>query len=480
MKTKIDVAEWLNNNQKPFIEMADTIWGHPEIRWEEFKSSKLQADYMEEVGFDVTWDVGGITTAFMAEWKNGTDAELETAPKIGFLGEYDALPGLSQKSQTTPEAVEPHGHGHGCGHNLLGTGGLAAAMGVKQWMGETGTAGTIRYFGCPAEEGGGGKVFMARDGVFDDLDAAFNFHPGNVNMAMKGSAIGVNRYRFRFHGRTAHAGASPHLGRSALDAVELMNVGVNYLREHVKDNVRLHYQITNGGGAPNVVPDFAEVFYYIRAHMPEEVREVAQRVIKVAKGAAMMTETEAEIVFDSASTCVLSNHALSDLQHEVMQKLGPIEFTEHEMVYAAEINDKNPPGMREFLKERMKLTDEEAEMPLLGQVREANDAGDVMTGSTDVGDVSWITPISMLVTTCWPTNVSAHTWGVVATGKTGIGHKGMMYAAQVMAGSAVELFQDPARLAAVRAEFEGQIAKRPYVNPLPDDCFPPNNPHPLR
>ncbi|MEM9775886.1 MAG: amidohydrolase, partial [Chloroflexota bacterium] len=449
MTTKVETADWLNSNQNQFIEMADTIWGHPEIRWEEFKSSKLQADFMEEAGFDVTWDIGGITTAFMAEWRNG-----EGGPKFGFLGEYDALPGLSQKNIPTPDPIEPNGHGHGCGHNLLGTGAVAAALAVKQWMGETGTQGTIRYFGCPAEEGGGGKVFMARDGVFDDLDAGFNFHPGNVNMAMKGSAIGVNRYRFRFHGRTAHAGAAPHLGRSALDAVELMNVGVNYLREHVKDNVRLHYQITHGGGAPNVVPDFAEVFYYIRAHMPEEVRDVAQRVIKVAKGAAMMTETEAEIVFDSASTCVLSNHALSDLQHEIMQRLGPIEFTPQEMAYAAEINAQNPPGVREYLKEEAGLTDEEAEMPLLGQVREANDADDVMTGSTDVGDVSWITPISMLITTCWPTNVAAHTWGVVATGKTSIGHKGMMYAAQVMAGAAIELFKDPNRLKQVRDEFE--------------------------
>ena len=475
MTTTIKTADWLNNNQNQFIEMADTIWGHPEIRWEEFQSSKLQADYMEEAGFEVTWDVGGITTAFMAEWTNG-----KGGPKIGFLGEYDALPGLSQKNIPSQEPVEPNGHGHGCGHNLLGTGALAAAMSVKQWMGETDTAGTIRYFGCPAEEGGGGKVFMARDGVFDDLDAAFNFHPGNVNTTMKGSAVGVNRYYFKFHGRTAHAGASPHLGRSALDALELMNVGVNYLREHVKDNVRLHYQITHGGGAPNVVPDFAEVFYYVRAHMPEDVAEVSERVIKVAKGAAMMTETEVEVVFDSGSSCVLSNHALADLQYEVMQKLGPIEFTPQEMAYAAEINGKNPPGMKQFLQSRFDLTAEEAEIPLLGQVRASNDAGDVMTGSTDVGDVSWITPISMLITTCWPTNVSAHTWGVVATGRTGIGHKGMMYAAKVMAQSAVELFKDPARLKQVRAEFEAEIAKRPYVSPLPDDCMPPNNPHPLR
>lgn len=476
MTLQNDVASWLEANQDQFIQMADEIWSHPEIRWEEFKSSKLQADYMEEAGFDVTWDVGGITTAFTAAWTNGDGS----GPTIGFLGEYDALPGLSQKNVPTPDPVEQNGPGHGCGHNLLGTGALAAAVAVKRWLGETGINGTVRYYGCPAEEGGAGKVFMARDGVFDDLDAAFNFHPGNFNMAMKGSAIGVNHVTFRFHGRAAHAGGAPHLGRSALDAVELMNVGVNYLREHVKDNVRLHYQITHGGGAPNVVPDFAEVYYYIRAHMPEEVEEVTERVIKVAQGAALMTETKMEMIYDSGTTCVLSNHALSDLQHEVMQKLGPITFTEEELAYADKINGQNPPGMRSVLQNRLNLTDKETVQPLLGEVREANDADYVMTGSTDVGDVSWITPISMLITTCWPINVPAHTWGVVATGRTGIGHKGMMYAAQVMAGAAVELFKSPARLREVRAEFESQVAKRPYTNPLPADCRPPHNPHPLR
>lgn len=476
MQTKKDVADWLDANQAQFIEMADEIWAHPEIRWEEFKSSKLQADYMEEAGFEVTWDSGGISTAFIAEWKNGNG----DGPKIGFLGEYDALPGLSQKNQDTKEAVEQNGHGHGCGHNLLGTGALAATVAVKRWLQETGASGVVRYYGCPAEEGGGGKVFMARDGAFDDLDAAFNFHPGYVNMASKGSAIGVNHIKFRFHGRTAHAGGAPHLGRSALDAVELMNVGVNYLREHVTDKVRLHYQITHGGGAPNVVPDFAEVFYYVRAHMPDEVAEVTERVIKVAKGAAMMTETEMEMIFDSATTCVLSNHVLSDIQTETMEMLGPIEYTEEEITYAATINNNNPAGNSKFVQKNLEASDEEMAAPLLGEVRQANDADRVMTGSTDVGDVSWITPISMLRTTCWPHNVPGHSWGVVATGGMSIGHKGMMYAAKVMAASAVDLFADPGKLQKVRSEFEATIEKTPYVNPLPDDCFPPRNKHPLR
>ena len=476
MQTKKDVADWLDANEKQFIDMADEIWATPEIRWEEFKSSKLQADYMEEAGFEVAWDSGGISTAFIAEWKNGDGS----GPKIGFLGEYDALPGLSQKNQSTQDPVVPNGHGHGCGHNLLGTGALAATVAVKRWLQETGTNGVVRYYGCPAEEGGGGKVFMARDGAFDDLDAAFNFHPGYVNMASKGSAIGVNHIKFRFHGRTAHAGGAPHLGRSALDAVELMNVGVNYLREHVTDKVRLHYQITHGGSAPNVVPDFAEVFYYVRAYLPEEVAEVTERVIKVAKGAAMMTETEMEMVFDSATTCLLNNHTLSDIQYETMQMIGPIEYSEDELAYAAEINRNNPPGNSKFVQKFVETSDEEMAAPMLGEVREANDADMVMTGSTDVGDVSWITPLSMLRTTCWPHNVPGHSWGVVATGGMSIGHKGMMYAAKVMAASAVDLYADPAKLQKVREEFEAKLTQTPYVNPLPDDCHPPRNEHPLR
>lgn len=474
MQTKQDAIQWLDDNQQQFINMADEIWANPEIKWEEFKASKLQAEFMEEAGFDISWDIGGISTAFTAEWSNGD------GPIFGFAGEYDALPGLSQKIETNINPIEAGAHGHGCGHNLLGTGCLAAAVAVKNWLLATGTQGTVRYYGCPAEEGGSGKVFMARDGAFDDLDAAFNFHPGYFNAPTKGSTIGVNHIRFRFHGRAAHAGVMPHMGRSALDAVELMNVGVQYLREHVKDGVRLHYIITDGGQAPNIVPDRAEVYYYVRAHMPADVAEVTERVKKVAQGAAMMTETEVEIIFDSASTCVLSNHALADLQHGVMAEIGDLEFSDEEMAFAKQVNDNMPAGNRQFVQKLFGLPDEKLELDLVGDVLPANDEGFVLPGSTDVGDLSWIAPLSMLNTTCWPLNVPAHSWGVVATGGMSIGHKGMMYAAKVMAGTAVQLYQNPDQLQAVRAEFEAQIAKTPYQLPIPDDCVAPNNPHPLR
>lgn len=469
------ISDWLDRNEPHFTQMSDEIWANPEIRFEEYKASKLQADFLEEVGFAITWDIGGLSTAFMAEWGQGEDGLI-----LGFAGEYDALPGLSQKPQATSEPIEAGGHGHGCGHNLLGTGCLAATVAVKQWLQETGTAGTVRYYGCPAEEGGSGKVYMGRAGAFDDLDAAFNWHPGYTNFASKGSMLGVQRMRFRFHGRTAHAAAMPYMGRSALDAVELMNVGVNYLREHVVDNVRIHYVITNGGEAPNIVPDKAEVYYYVRAYLPHQVDEVANRVRKIAQGAAMMTETMVEEHFEAGSTCVLNNHALADLQYEVMQALGPINFTTEEQAYAAEINANNPPGNSQMMARYMGLSPSQASQALIGDVFPSVDEGMILPASSDVGDMSWLVPLSVLNTACWPMNVAAHSWGVVATGVMGIGHKGMMYAAKVMAGAAIKLFEEPKRLTAVRAEFAATTTATQYVCPIPDDHQPPYNKHPYR
>lgn len=476
MKAKSEITTWLDQNEPHFTEMADEIWANPEIRFQEFKASKLQADFMEEAGFEITWDIGGLNTAFIAEWRTG-----QAGPVIGFAGEYDALPGLSQKVQGAPAPIQAGGHGHGCGHNLLGTGALAAAVAVKQWLQETGTPGTVRYYGCPAEEGGSGKAYMARAGAFDDLDAAFNFHPGHANYASKGSCLGVQSMKFRFHGRTSHAGAAPHMGRSALDAVELMNVGVNFLREHVEDKVRIHYVITDGGGTfPNIVPDKAEVYYYVRAHLPAQVQEVVRRVRNIAQGAAMMTETQLEEIVEHGTNCVLNNHALADLQYEAMQEIGPIPFTAEEKAFAAEINANNAPGNSDFVARSLGLSTNEATESLLGGVYASLDEGKVHTASTDVGDLSWKAPVSMLHTACWPLNVAAHSWGVVASGGMSIGHKGMMYAAKVMARAALDLFDDPAQLQAVRAEFDAATSATPYIAPIPADKEPPQFENPYR
>jgi aminobenzoyl-glutamate utilization protein B len=376
--------------------------------------------------------------------------------------------------------VEEGAPGHGCGHNLLGTGCLAAALAVREWLAVAGRAGTVRYYGCPAEERGSAKVLMARAGAFDDLAAAFNFHPGYANYAAKGSMIGVNEVRYRFHGKAAHAAALPHLGRSALDAVELMNVGVNYLREHILDSIRIHYVISDGGQAPNIVPERAEGWYFIRAVQPAELAEVAKRVSKVAQGAAMMTETRLEEILESAVASVLNNHILADMQYEAMQSLGPIEFSAEEMAFAQAINGHSPPGAAAQLAGIFGLSPDLVSGPLLGDVLPSVDEGKVLPGSTDVGDMSWKVPLSMLWTACFPLGAPVHSWGAVAASGSAIGHKGMIYAAKVMALTALELYRHPEKLAAVRRGFEASIARRPYVCLLPDDYQPPQHEHPYR
>ncbi len=473
MRTKQDIADWLDEHQRRFTRMSDEIWDNPELQFLEFKASKLQADFLAEEGFRVAWDIGGLSTAFAAEWGAGK-------PVIAFAGEYDALPGLSQKDQNKREAIEAGAAGHGCGHNLLGTGCLAAAVAFKEWLASAGYAGRVRYYGCPAEEGGSGKVFMGRAGAFDDLDATFNWHPWYFNSAMKGSLLSVNRYYFRFHGKTAHAAADPHSGRSALDALELMNIGVNYLREHVTDDVRLHYAILSGGLAPNVVPDYAESYYYVRAYEPDTLEDVSQRVMRIAKGAAMMTDTEVEIVYKSGSTRVLSNEVLADLQYEVMRGLGGIDFSEEEQAYAAAINRHFGDGNVKTLINRYGVDPEVAERALIGDVLPSNDKDFVSPGSSDMGDMSWQAPCSMLQTATWASRAAAHSWGVVATGKTSIGHKGMIYAAKVMALSAAELILSPEILERAQAEFRAAIERTPYVCPIPDDLPAPSHAHPLR
>ena len=473
MLKKQDIADWLDEHELRFTRMSDEIWDYPELQFLEFKASKLQADFLAAEDFRITWDIGGLSTAFCAEWGAG-------GPVIAFAGEYDALPGLSQKDQHEPDPISAGEPGHGCGHNLLGTGCLAAALAFKTWLESAGHSGTVRYYGCPAEEGGSGKVFMGRAGAFDDLDATFNWHPWYINSAMKGSLLSVNRYYFRFHGKTAHAAADPHSGRSALDALEMMNIGVNYLREHVTDDVRLHYAILSGGLAPNVVPDYAESYYYVRANEPGTLEDVSQRVIRVARGAAMMTDTEVEIVYKSGSTRVLSNEVLADLQYEIMRELGGIEFTDDEQAYAAAINQHFGDANIKTLVHRYGVDPDIAEKALIGDVFPSRDKDFVSPGSSDMGDMSWYAPCSMLQTATWASRAAAHSWGVVASGRTSIGHKGMMYAAKVMALSAAELILSPEVLERARAEFRAVVERTPYKCPIPDDVPAPSHEHPLR
>ncbi len=469
------VVKWLENHQAKFIEMADQIWASPELAFEEHKSSRLQAEYLHTQGFSINWNIGDLQTAFIAEWGKGK-------PVLGFIGEYDALPGLSQKVQSTKEPVEEGAPGHGCGHNLLGTGAVAGAVAVQKWLQSSGIQGTVRYYGCPAEEKGSGKVYMARAGSFDDLDAALNFHPAAVNHPSKGENVGVTAIYYRFFGRAAHAGGAPHEGRSALDAIELMNVGVNYLREHVKDDVRMHYIITDGGKAPNIVPEEAEVYYFLRANKPDDLVEVVDRVRKIAQGAAMMTETILEIRFEDGCSAILNNHYLADLQYQAMEMIGPITYTDEEIAFAQAINDaflgSNSEYIDRFIDHFKPLPaikaifEEYLQQPLIGFNFPAIDEKVMMTGSTDVGDLSRITPVSMLRTTCTPTGVPGHSWGNVASSGMSIGHKGMMHAAKIMAVTAVELYSEPEHLVKIQEEFEESTKGVDYVPPISQDPTP--------
>jgi aminobenzoyl-glutamate utilization protein B len=459
VKSDQDIIAFIEQKREDFTRMADFIWENPEIALKEVKASHLQADYLEKQGFKISWGSGGMPTAFIAEWGS-------SKPIIGFIGEYDALKNLSQKLVPEQEALVPGECGQGCGHNLLGTGALAAAVAVKQWMIDNGTKGTIRYYGCPGEEILAGKVYMARDGAFNDLDAGLNFHPSAYNAPSKGSCVALNNLKFHFYGKAAHAGGSPHLGRSALDGVELMNVGANYLREHVEDSTRIHYVITHGGDLPNIVPAEAEVWYFVRAPRRDQVDAITNRLRKIAEGAAMMTETTFKEQFITGCHNMLSNKTMADLQYEKMQIVGPIEFSDEEKAYAKKVNDGYPEENHRGLISELKLPSELKDEPLLGENYNALDEGHISGGSTDVGDVSWITPLSELETTCWATGAAGHSWGVVACVGTSIGHKGMLHAAKVMALTAADLFTHPEHLKKARDEFEAATKDHPYVTPL--------------
>jgi aminobenzoyl-glutamate utilization protein B len=343
-------------------------------------------------------------------------------------------------------------------------------------MQETGRPGTVRYYGCPAEETGAGKVFMARAGVFDDLDAAFTWHPWQNNTVWVSSSLAVDHLTFRFHGETAHAAGSPETGRSALDAVELMNVGVNFLREHMIEKARIHYVITNGGGQPNVVPAEAEVWYYVRAPQRDQVDALTARVRKCAEGAALMTETRLEVLDAYGVHNYLPSFPLSDLTYEVLEELGPLEFTEEEKSFARTISDAFPESNRLASLRGHDLPTSILNDGLYGAICPMGERGKVLSGSTDVSEVSWIAPTVQVLTTCFALGIPGHSWAVTATGGMSIGHKGMLHAAKTMAVSAADLWDNPELLAKAKADHADQTGGRQYVAPIPEGAAPPK-PH---
>ncbi|MFT3821337.1 MAG: M20 family metallopeptidase [Rubrivivax sp.] len=453
------------------IDLSDRIWALAELRYQETASARLHVDALQAAGFRVTQGVADIPTAFIAEAGSG-------APVIGILGEYDALSGLSQEAgafDCRPAPGAANGNGHGCGHHLLGTAAHLAALAVKDHLARSGRSGTVRFYGCPAEEGGSGKTFMARAGLFDDLDAALTWHPASYNAIVPGPSLANIQAYFRFRGRASHAAASPHLGRSALDAVELMNVGVNYLREHMRSEERVHYAVTDSGGlSPNVVQARAEVLYLVRALRNDQCAELYERVKNVARGAALMTDCELEIVFDKACSNLLRNEVLDRLMDRHLRAFGASAVSADELAQAGE-----------FQRRTLTADDIEATARSLSQAwRDPKPVFDHVDpyepgherksyGSTDVGDVSWITPTAQCYTACYPFGTPFHSWQLVSQGKSSLAHKGLVLAARTLAATAVELFGAPATLDAAKAELLQRRGGKPYACPIPDEVLLP-------
>ena len=449
-----------------YIALSDEIWEYAELRFQEHKAVAAQCTVLEAEGFQVTTDLAGMPTAFVAEAGSGS-------PVIGFLGEYDALAGMSQQAgQAQPRAIVPDAPGQACGHNLLGAGSMLAAVLVKQYLAENGLSGTVRYYGCPGEEGGSGKTFMARAGTFDDLDAAFCWHAATFNGVMSVRTLANIQVYFRFRGRAAHAAGAPHLGRSALDAVELTNVGVNYLREHMPTDCRVHYAITNAGGiSPNVVQANAEVLYLVRAPNVVQARALYERVCKVAQGAALMTETELQIEVDKACSDTLPNAALELALYENLKRLGPVPFDAQDQAFGAEIQKS---FTEEHIRSNMATYDVKVvpELPLHDGLLPFDGTAMNRSGSTDVGDVSWVTPTAQVFGACWAIGTPSHSWQVVAQGKSPAAHKGMLHAAKALAATALDVIHDPELLARAKAEFHVKTEGKPYLCPIPDDVVP--------
>jgi aminobenzoyl-glutamate utilization protein B len=413
-------------------DIAKQIWSFAEVGYQEQKSSALLQQKLREAGFSVRAGVADIPTAFVATFGSGK-------PVIAVIGEYDALPGLSQEASARRSAIVPEGAGHGCGHNLLGTGALAAAIAVKEWL-AAGHAGTLRYYGTPAEEGGSGKVYMVRAGLFGDVDAVVTWHPGDRNEASPYTNLANITGKFRFHGVAAHAAAAPHRGRSALDAVEAMDYMVNMLREHVPQETRIHYIITRGGSAPNVVPDFAEAYYYARQPDMRILDGVWDRIVDAAKGAALGTGTTMDFEVTGAVWNVLANEYLSGVMNKNLERVGGFGYTAEETAFAEDLRKTltEPPSLE--------LGSQEKVQP--------SRTGAVGSASTDLADVSWNVPtVSMSAATFVP-GIPAHSWQATACAGSTIGMKGMIVAAKAMALTTVDLFTDPSHIQKAKAEFD--------------------------
>lgn len=444
----------IEKNEAILNDLAKKIWEHPETAFNEVKACEWTAEVLRGQGFEVEIGVFGLPTAIRATWGSGH-------PVIGFLGEYDALPGMSQKVTTVKDPINAGAPGQGCGHNLLGVACVGGALGLKAELEEKKLPGTVVFYGCPAEEVLTGKAFMARNGAFTDLDAAFSWHGSTENEVTTGTMTGLNSAIFHFSGVTAHAGGDPHNGRSALDACELMSVGANYLREHVTSDTRIHYVYKEAGTAPNIVPDRASVWYYVRAMSREAIESTYARLVKCAEGAAHMTETQLEIEFLGGCYNTLNPVMLTSMTREVMTQIELPHWTDDEKEFAEKLNEQSPNFAR----------CEEA-----GLLKNGSLCSEVLPvqhadgyGSTDVGDVQHICPCVQVMTATCNRAAPGHSWQITACAGSSIGLKGMLYGSKVMAAASMKLVENPELLKEAQEEFKKQMNGKGYNCPIPKE-----------
>lgn len=469
-----NAVKYIDENAGIFTGVSDAIWARPELSLKEFESAKLYCDTLRKYGFEVTENLDGIATAFCGKFGSGK-------PVIGILGEFDALSGLSQAAGCAEHSpLVEGGPGHGCGHNMLGAGALGAAFAVKDFLEKTGHSGTVIFYGCPGEEGGAGKAFMAREGLWRGLDCALTWHPSDVNEVVTGTNNSSIQVLYKFHGVAAHAAGDPENGRSALDAVELMNTGVQYLREHMTSDCRVHYAIIDAGGvSPNVVQAEASVLYMVRANKVRDSVKLLARVDKIAQGAALMTETSYDRQFIDGTAELVPNYTLEKLLYKVFNEVGLPEYSAEEKAlaeavratYDVSIAPGIAAGMDADIAAEVSEKTGGLKAALCDFIMPEYHSTGFVAGSTDVGDVSWQTPTAQVHCVTFAFGAAGHSWQNVSCGGTSLGHKGLINAAKVLACAAIELMDDPDALAAARAEFEKRTASG-YVCPIEPDAVP--------
>ncbi len=459
---------WVDEHAQMLIDVHQRIWERPEIGLQEHETGRLLADILEEQGFAVERGVAGMPSAFVATYGSGE-------PVIGLLGELDALPGLSQKAVPYREPAVEGGPGHGCGHCSYAATALGGALAVKAAI-DAGLPGTIKCFGCPAEETLIGKVFMVRDGVFDGVAACLGHHPGQANGVSLGSSNAMNSVKFEFFGQASHAGGSPEQGISALDAVELMNIGLNYMREHVVQETRMHYCIEDGGQAPNIVPAYARSWYYVRAPTRALVEQYYERVLRIADGADLMTGTTHKVHFLTGVHNGMPNRVLAEMVVANMREIGAPTYSEEELAFAREVARSIPREAKEaslrrsFLPGALELMDVDLNTRIYDPYGEERKGGG---GSTDVAEVAWSMPTVEFSTTQFVVAAPGHSWQNVALSGMSVGHKSTVFAAKVMAATALDLLAQPEMLARAREDWQKRMEGLTYKSPLPPDARPP-------